>query len=137
MILEIPIKTVSESNCSEHWSVKSKRHRQQQFFVRAILEKEAKGIVLPCLIILTRMAPRSLDSDDNLPLAFKWIKDEIGAFLLPEKVVHFLEKKVYKGKLQVKKRTNKGHADSDQRISWQYAQEKSKIMGIRIEIICS
>lgn len=60
-------------------------------------------------------------------MAFKWIKDEIGACLFPEKVV------VYKTK-NGKYSKNKGHSDSDPRVKWIYAQEKGRIQGIRIEI---
>lgn len=123
---EIPIKTVSESNSSEPWRVKSQRHRQQQFFVRSIFNAEAQEIPLPCIVTLTRVSPRFLDDDDNLPIAFKWIKDEIGACILPDKVYYYKRA----GKLIA----NKGHADSDSRIKWKYAQEKGKKMGIRIEI---
>lgn len=123
---EIPIKTVSESNCSEHWAVKSKRHRMQQFFVRAMFNRANGGIRLPCEITLTRVALRALDDDDNLPMAFKWIKDEIGACLFPEKVVIVKKKN---GKY-IK---NKGHADADPRVKWRYAQEKGRKYAIRVE----
>ena len=125
---EIPIKTVSESNCSEHWFKKSQRHRQQQFFVRALFNSEIKNISIPCEIVLTRLSPRYLDDEDNLPIAFKWIKDELGACIFPEKVVNYLSKN---GKMK----QNKGHADSDPRVKWKYTQEKRKKLGIRIEII--
>jgi hypothetical protein len=84
-------------------------------------------IPFPCEVTLTRISPRFLDSEDNLPIAFKWIKDEIGACFFPEKLVTFHKKN---GKI-VK---NKGHADSDPRVKWKYSQEKGKIAGIRIEI---
>ena len=76
---------------------------------------------------MTRIAVRMLDCEENLPMAFKWIKDELGACLFPDKVV------VYKTK-SGRYAKNKGHADSDPRITWKYAQEKGKIQGIRIEI---
>lgn len=67
-------------------------------------------------------------------MAFKWIKDEIGACLFPEKVVNYVQKKVKNDKVYLTHKKNKGHADSDPRVKWKYAQEKGKIMGIRIEI---
>lgn len=124
---EIPLKTVSEGNSSEHWSVSSKRHQQQQFFVRLLFNQEHAPIPMPCEIILTRISSRFLDSEENLPMAFKWIKDEIGAQLFPEKVVVYQKK-------SGKHATNKGHADSDSRVTWKYAQEKGPIQSIRIEI---
>lgn len=134
IIWNIPLKTVSESNCSEHWTAKSKRHRQQQFFIRSLFNREGKEIPLPCEITLTRISPRALDAEDNLPMAFKWIKDEIGACLFPEKMVKYVQKKVKNNKVYVTHKTNKGHSDSDLRVSWKYSQEKGKTISIRIEI---
>ena len=127
IIWELPLKTVSESNRSEHWSVSSKRHRTQQFFIRSVFRREAREIPLPCEIKLVRVSMRFLDEEDNLPMAFKWIKDELGALIFPEKVVTYQTKNGKYAK-------NKGHADSDPRIIWVYAQEKGRIPGIRIEI---
>lgn len=123
---ELPLKTISESNRSEHWTKSSKRHRLQQFFIRALFNQETKEIPIPCTVTMTRIGPRFLDCEDNLPMAFKWIKDEIGACLFPEKVVS------YKKKSGIYAR-NKGHADSDERVKWKYSQEKSPRHGIRIE----
>lgn len=129
IVWNLPIRTVSESNLSEHWTTKSKRHKQQQFFVRCLFKHEAQEIKLPCIITLIRLSSRFLDSEENLPMAFKWIKDEIGACLFPDKVVIYHKK----GGKFVK---NKGHADSDARVVWKYSQEKSKTIGVRIEIEC-
>ncbi len=126
IIWEIPLKTVSEANCSEHWRVKSKRHKLQQFFIRSLFKHEAKSIGLPCYVSLTRLSPRLLD-DDNLRMAFKWIRDEISECLIP------LMRKTYINK-QGNIQEIKGRADCDPRISWGYNQQKSRKMGIRIEI---
>ena len=124
----LPLKTVSEGNSNEHWTKKRNRHKTQQFFIRELFKREGAMVVAhPIEITLTRVSSRLLDAEENLPMAFKWIKDEIGACLFPDKVV------VYKNK-KGKYVKNKGHADSDPRIKWNYAQEKGKIMGIRIEI---
>ena len=123
---ELPLKTVSESNCSEHWTTKRKRHKQQQFFIRALFSHKADKIPLPCQIKLTRISPKFLDYEENLPMAFKWIKDEIGACIFPEKIVTYVKKS---GKVA----QNKGFSDSDPRVKWKYAQEKGK-MAVRIEI---
>jgi len=126
IVWEIPLKTVSEANSSEHWSVSSKRHRQQQFFVRALFHGLDEQIPVPCKVTLTRLNSRSLDDDDNLPMAFKWIKDEISECIFPEKRMFYVKKG--------KARPIKGRADDDPRIKWVFAQEKSKTLGIRIEI---
>lgn len=125
----VPIKTVSEANSSESWRNKHKRHQQQQFFVNLSYKENVKDVKLPCVITLTRLSPRLLDEEDNLPMAFKWIKDQLGACIFPEKVVSYLSKK---GRIK----QNKGHTDSDPRVTWQYKQEKSIIPAIRIEIFC-
>lgn len=122
---ELPIK-VKESNRSEHWSIARKRHKAQQLFVRCLFKNEANPVNLPCTVILTRIGPKVLDAEENLPYAFKWIKDEIGACLLPDKVIRYKRN----GRII----ENKGHTDDDPRITWKYAQEKGK-NSIRIEII--
>jgi len=124
----IPIRTVSEANCSQHWTKQRKRHKQQQFFVRASLSKLKEPICLPCTVILTRQSPRTLDEKDNLPMAFKWIADEIADFIFPEKL------KFYKNK-NGKMVPMKGRSDSDIRIKWDYKQEKCSKYGVKIEII--
>lgn len=123
---ELPIKTVSESNSSEHWTKKAKRHKQQQFFVRLSFSKVVKEVKFPCIVKLTRLSSRILD-DDNLRGCFKWIRDEISECIFPEKRGNFVKKN---GKIvQIK-----GRADSDPRINWEYAQEKAKKQAVRIEL---
>lgn len=126
VIWELPLRTVSESNKSEHWTISSKRHRQQQWFIRILYGKEGSKIKLPCICTMIRLSSRLLDEEDNLRMAFKWIKDEIGACLLPDKVFSYKKKSGATA-------TNKGHADSSPLITWKYGQEKSKLIGIRIE----
>ena len=127
MRIEIPMKTTSEANSREHWLKRTKRHTQQQFIVRLAFNQNRYQPTFPCEITLTRISPRKLDCDENLPMSFKYIKDEIGAQLFPEKVVTYKNKN---GKVV----QNKGHADSDPRVTWKYAQETGKIQAIRIEI---
>ena len=118
--------TVSESNSSEHWTVKSKRHKGQQFIVRSIFAKERSEMTLPCIVCMTRLSPQALD-DDNLRGALKYVRDEISECLIPEKRGHYITKK---GKIK----SIKGRADADPRIKWEYRQENSKRIGLRIEI---
>lgn len=121
----LPIKTVSEMNCNEHYQTKSKRHRQQQFFVRSLFKHEAAKIEFPCSVKLIRLGPRFLDSD-NLPTSMKYIQDEIAAQLFPEKVIYYKRK----GKMY----SNKGQCDNDPRVTWSYHQEKYPTQAVRIEI---
>lgn len=124
---EVQIKTVSEANCAENRFRKTERHQQQQLFTRLSFKANVRQMRFPCVITLTRLSSRFLDVDENLPMCFKWIKDELGACIFPEKVVTYLTKS---GKV----RQNKGHADSDPRIKWVYSQQKSQIQAVRIEI---
>lgn len=123
---ELPIRTVSEMNVQQHWTVKSKRHRQQQFFVRRLFALESTEMPLPCVITLTRLSTHSLD-EDNLCAAFKWVRDEISECLLER------EAKTYQNK-NGKTVSLKGRSDANPSISWVYKQEKAKRMGVRIEI---
>ena len=124
--MEIPIKTVSEANSSEHWTRKAIRHRRQQFFTRAAYNRSVKHLQLPCIVKLTRLSPRKLD-DDNLRGAMKYIRDEVSECIIPEKAGTYVTKK---GSV----RSIKGRADSDPRITWIYEQEKAPRQGVRIEI---
>jgi len=74
---QLPIKTASESNSSEHWTVKRKRHKIQQGWVNMVFLQDKPIVEIPCNIVVTRIAPRSLDSHDNLPMSLKWICDSI------------------------------------------------------------
>jgi hypothetical protein len=126
IVWQIPMKTVSEANCSQHWRVKANRHKAQQFLVRSLFRHEAQKIPFPCCVTFTRLASRAMDND-NLTMCFKFIRDEVSECLIPEGQRTVLNAK---GRLQ----NLKGRVDSDPRILWQYRQLKSKIQGIRIEI---
>lgn len=116
--LKIPMKTVSESNrTSEHWTKKAKRHKKQQQVIRYILNTQEKPPYFPVKVTLTRIAPRSLDSHENLPMAFKWITDAISDWLIPGLA--------------------KGRADSDKRIQWEFEQQKGNVREYAILITIS
>jgi hypothetical protein len=111
----IPIKTVSEANSSEHWTKRSKRHSMQKLAVLSFLRADSPQIKLPCTITLTRIAPRKFDSSDNLPASFKYIKDAVAEYIHPGKAP--------------------GRADDDERITWQYSQEKGAVREYAIRIV--
>ena len=112
----IPIKTISEANTREHWAKRSKRHSMQKMAVTSFLRADSPDIKPPCNIKLTRIAPRKLDTWDNLPMSFKYIVDSICEYIHPGKAI--------------------GRADDDPNIKIEYAQEKGapKEYSIRIEI---
>jgi hypothetical protein len=110
----LPVKTISEANSSEHWTKKRKRHQGQKKWVNFVFMKDKPSIPQRCHVNLVRISPRFLDTGDNLPMAFKWIKDYVAANLRPGKAA--------------------GHADNDELISWGYDQEKGKPQQIKIQI---
>jgi hypothetical protein len=71
---------------------------------------------LPVVIILTRISSRKLD-DDNLPTAFKWIRDSIADYIIPG--------------------LKPGRADDNKGLTFVYRQEKGKPkeQAIRIQIV--
>lgn len=114
VVLDLPIRTKSEANCFEHWTIKHKRHKAQQAIVASVLKPIVKNIKLPCKIILTRLAPKTLDKHDNLPMSFKYIVDTCCAIITGNYI--------------------SGRADDDERISINYDQIVSKEYGINIKI---
>ncbi len=111
----MPIKIESELNSREHWAKKGQRHTMQKYAVRSFLNADNPKITPPCLIKLTRIAPRYFDSD-NLVGAFKYVKDAIAEYFHPDLAI--------------------GRADDDPNLHWEYVQEKGapKTYEIRIEI---
>ncbi len=108
--LTLPIRTVSEANTREHWAKRAKRaqsHRQHAHTVTRVWLLGSVPKTLPAIVTLTRLAPRTLD-DDNLRGALKAVRDGVADAL--------------------------GVDDRDPRVSWEYAQEKHKVPGVRIEI---
>lgn len=114
VIIDLPVKTVSEANCFEPWQKKYGRHKDQQRLVELALNPLRDKIKLPCKIMLTRLAPKQLDVFDNLPMSLKYIVDAVCSIITGE----------YRA----------GKADSDKRISISCDQVKSNEYGVRIEI---
>lgn len=79
--VEVPIKLESRANARHHWR---KRHAVTAFEREAVywsLPHKRRGeIALPVVIVLTRIAPRRLDSD-NLQAAFKAVRDQVAQFI--------------------------------------------------------
>ena len=104
MIIELPIRLESVANKREHWGRKAERTRQHRFAAIAVPPHP-----LPCVVLLTRIAPRALD-DDNLRTAFKALRDGVADRL--------------------------GVKDNDPRVTWEYAQERgrAKEYAARVEV---
>lgn len=127
IIWELPLKTCDETNAYENPHMKTRRHKQQQFFIRQQFDREVRELPTPCSITFVRLGPKEMDEEDNLRMAFKWIKDQVAACLFPEKVLTYtrLDGTTYQ---------NIGRCDGDPRVKWNYRQEKSPKLSIRIEI---
>lgn len=110
---DIPIRTVSEMNRSEHWAIKSKRHKSQKRAIKTVMKKDIENVKLPCHIKLTRKSSRVLDFD-NLCCSQKYVLDSICDMLIPGLAP--------------------GRADGDPRISVSYFQEKARKCSITIEV---
>lgn len=105
LCINLPIIVVSESNLRDKWA-RINRAKVQRKSVYLFLS----GLNLPELpatIRLVRLGARTLD-DDNLATAFKSVRDEIAS--------------IY------------GTDDGSRLYRWEYAQEKGKADGIRVEI---
>ena len=110
------METISEGNSSEYHYEKARRHKYQKEKIFWLWKIEKPIIALPCHVILTRISPRKLDEGDNLPYSLKWIRDAVSECLTGN--------------------FKPGRSDNDERISWEYKQEKGDVReyAIKIEI---
>ena len=115
----IPIEIVNEASgtySNQHWRAKSSRHKQQKAIVKITLRELFIYANKAITVRLIRISSRMLDCEDNLPYAFKWVKDSIADVLKPG--------------------LRPGMADGSKLIKWEYAQEKGKPKekAMRVEI---
>lgn len=109
----VPIRVVSEANLREHWLTRHKRKKNQQEALRAYWPRDASGKLrigtVPCVVRLTRLGPRPLDSD-NLAGSFKHVQDQIAREI--------------------------GVDDGSEWVKWEYAQVPvgTRVYALRIEI---
>lgn len=111
----IPIKIISEANTCDHWTKKSARHKKQKAVIQLSLRPVISEVSLPCIVQLTRIAPRFLDEHDNLRSSLKWVVDSIASLLFPN--------------------LKPGRADDDKRITWLYAQDKGGIRQYALKVV--
>jgi hypothetical protein len=105
-VISIPIQAVSVANLREHWAQRAKRakeHRQAAHWAM----KQAARPTLPCVITLTRVGQRRLDTD-NLASALKACRDGVADWLEID--------------------------DGDARIEWRYAQRTGKPYIVEVNI---
>lgn len=112
--MTLPIRTVSEANNFDHWTIKAKRHKMQKGWIVMALAANKKHVTLPCKITITRVASRMLDQHDNLPMSLKFCIDALCEELTGIKQA--------------------GQADNDERIKIEFKQEKSSTHGVKVLI---
>ena len=109
--VEIPLRTVSESNTRGHWSARAKRSKNARGLAQIVLRSAlgVRPIDLPLTVRITRISPRGLD-DDNLRGALKAVRDGIADYLAID--------------------------DRSPLVTWDYAQERGpkRTHLVRIEI---
>lgn len=89
---DLPIRLESEPNLRDHWAKRNKRRKAH--LKASIIVAPHK---LPCIVIITRVGPRPLDTD-NLAASAKFLRDGIAARL--------------------------GVDDADPRVEWRYQQQR-------------
>lgn len=109
----VNVKTVSEANAHEHWRKRQKRAKEQRLMAKfggmaTMYLPNANWF--PCVVLLTRIGVRRLDSD-NAVGACKHVRDGVADWL--------------------------GIDDGDEsKVTWQYGpQETSKDVGVRVQIM--
>lgn len=105
--VSLPLYLPSVANLREHWSVKAKRVRMQKSVVVLALRPLVRGVKPPCVVTITRVAPRRLDAD-NAVASTKAVIDGIACCL--------------------------GIDDRDERIEWRWGQRKGRPKEYGVEI---
>lgn len=99
----LPIKLESTANKRWHWARRSSHAKQQRQTARLI----AHRVEPPLVVLITRIGPRKLDSD-NLAISAKHIRDGIADKL--------------------------GVDDGDEtKVRWEYAQDKGTDYAVRVD----
>jgi len=104
----LPIRTVSEANARENWRTRHSRRKRQRIDVELLLRGKLGAVKLPCVVTLTRVAPRALDKGDNCPGSLKAVRDEVAVIL--------------------------GVDDRDPRVEWRYSQRRGKPREYAVEV---
>lgn len=112
--ITLPIKTISEANCHEHWTKRHRRHKKQKNILFWYLLECKKLVKFPCTITFIRYAPKFLDAHDNLPMSMKWLCDQLCAEITGD--------------------LRPGRADDFEGIKIQYDQVKCKKYAVKIII---
>jgi len=109
VIALLPIRAESIANRREHWTTRARRAQQHRDTAKwHCIASSTTRPTLPCVITLTRIAPRALDAHDNLPISLKNTVDGIADYL--------------------------GIDDRDPRVRWEYAQRRGEPKQYAVEV---
>ena len=108
LTFEIPIRTKSETNLREHWAQHAKRKKEQRYKSNVFSLQWVDDLPpKPWRIVLTRLAPRRLDTG-NLSASMKHVQDGLCDAI--------------------------GIDDGDEENDWLYKQRKRKEYGVEVTI---
>lgn len=101
---------VSEANKRGSWRKHEERRKTQRADARTQVHAAAgrRRPKLPIVIVATRISPKAFDSDDNLPMSFKHVRDGVHDWLKVD--------------------------DGSDDVRWLYEWEQGKPHTVRIEI---
>lgn len=101
MKITVPIRIESLNKIlTHHWAQRYRRNTSHQLEVHTMLRQAKAPHSLPCVVTLTRIAPRPIDGHDNLQGGFKNVTDAVALWLNVD--------------------------DADKRVTWCYAQRKGE-----------
>lgn len=78
--VRVPVKLISEANAHTHWRERQRRAKFQREAARLTLGANISGPPPPYVITITRIGPRTLDSD-NLAGSAKHVRDGVADWL--------------------------------------------------------
>jgi hypothetical protein len=100
--VSVPIRAESLNRAyAEHWAKRHRRNTSHQLAVYTALRAAKAPHTVPCVVTLTRVAPRPIDSHDNLRGSTKACVDAVALWLNVD--------------------------DADERVQWQYAQRRGGV----------
>jgi len=105
--VSVPIRVVSVMNTREHHQARARRAKLHRQSAHWAMEQTRTRPALPCIVTMTRIAPREMDGD-NLQAGMKACRDGVADWL--------------------------GLDDADARITWAYAQRKGKPKEYAVEV---
>lgn len=79
-MIHVPVQAGKGQNDREHWRVKHKRVKREKEATAWVL-RGAERPLLPCSVILTRVAPSNGLDDDNLAGSLKSVRDAVAEWL--------------------------------------------------------